>query len=307
MFEVRGSRASQRGVVNRRGRRGHQVVDDLSRPRQRRHANTVMFDPRPTELPSTQPPTNRLPPDEEKARVPHGRLRQATREARTIPQRLPGRAPRIARAALVPHATVETLQVLFNEVLCRSMADLSMLMTDTPQGRYPYAGIPWYSTTFGRDGLITAMQMLWFDPASRGRAAPLALSGRRRRSRCRCPAGQDPPRDARRRDGALGEVPFAPLLRQRRFHAAVRALSGRYVERTGDLKTMTELWPDVEAALQWIDGQGDADGDGFLEYRRATDTASPIRAGRIHTTPSSTPMAALPGPDRAFRSAGLCL
>jgi len=67
----------------------------------------------------------------------------------------------VTRAA----AAVETSNDVLNEILCRSMADLHMLVTSTADGPYPYAGIPWYSTTFGRDGIISAMQMLWADPA----------------------------------------------------------------------------------------------------------------------------------------------
>ena len=73
-------------------------------------------------------------------------------------------AHRERRTAASGTTTVESSNELFNEVLCRSAADLAMLITETPQGRYPYAGIPWYSTTFGRDGIITALQMLWFEP-----------------------------------------------------------------------------------------------------------------------------------------------
>src|SRR6202008_4843690 len=46
---------------------------------------------------------------------------------------------------------------------------------------------------------------------------------------------------------------------------------GLYLERTGDLETLRELWPAVEAGLQWIDGPGDPDRDGFIEYQRATE------------------------------------
>ena len=106
------------------------------------------------------------------------------------------------------------------------MADLSMLMTKTPQGPYPYAGIPWYSTTFGRDGMITALQMLWLDPRiARGVLNRLAaLPGARTTDRgIGRRAGQDPARDARRRDGRAGRGSVPPLLRHRRLDAAVRA------------------------------------------------------------------------------------
>lgn len=188
-------------------------------------------------------------------------------------QRMLRRLRRSARQAAGRAASMEASNEIFNEGLRRSVADLYMLATDTPQGAYPYAGVPWFSTAFGRDALITAFQSLWLDPElARGVLRFLAAHQA---------TGVDPANDAepgkilhemRRGEMAeTGEVPF------RHYYGSVDStplfimLAGAYFQRTGDLGTAHEIWPNLEAALQWMTDHGDRDGDGFLEYGRRTE------------------------------------
>ncbi|MGB0086702.1 MAG: amylo-alpha-1,6-glucosidase [Rhodomicrobiaceae bacterium] len=274
IFEMRGVRRPRRGVVNRRVASPDAVVMTYIGLDKKARRTKVMFDPPPTEI-STNSASYKitLQPGEGKAFFLTAGCEQPAdeRPARFLAGFLAVR--RELRAPARSATTVETSNVLFNNVLCRSMADMAMLLTDTPEGQYPYAGIPWFSTTFGRDGLITAMQLLWCNPS-------IAKGVLRRLARYQA-TEYDPVSDAQSgkilhemRGGemaAIGEVPFE------RYYGSVDStplflvLLGRYVERTGDMDTLRELWPAAEAALQWIDGPGDPDGDGFVEYQRATE------------------------------------
>ncbi|HYD81883.1 MAG TPA: amylo-alpha-1,6-glucosidase [Paucimonas sp.] len=168
---------------------------------------------------------------------------------------------------------VDTSNPLFNNWLHRSSADLDMLNTQLPHGLYPYAGLPWYATTFGRDGILTAHECLWLDPGmAKGVLAFLAANQA---------TEYDPSRDAEpgkilheARNGELAELDEVPF---RRYYGTVDAtplfvgLAGAYYQRTGDLDFIRSIWDNIKRALHWMDTDGDRDGDGFVEYARHTE------------------------------------
>jgi glycogen debranching enzyme len=273
IFEVRGTHREGRGTATAQLRGNDQVLLNYHGLDDKLRRTTLTFDPPPDRL-----ATNdvryllRLAPGEARPIF----LAAGCNEVEARPERFLRaliKARRQLREATRGRTSVETSNELFNEMLCRSAADLEMLMTETPQGRYPYAGIPWFSTTFGRDGLITALQMLWWSPE--------VAKGVLRRLAAYQAKAADPLTDAEpgkilheMRGGemaALREVPFGLYYGSVDSTPLFVLLAGLYLERTGDVDTIATLWPSIEAALDWIDGPGDADGDGFVEYMRASE------------------------------------
>ena len=273
LFEVRGAHRERRGTASSELDGSNRVLLTYRGLDLKMRGTALTFDPEPDRL-TTEAAIYHLHLTPGEAQPLFLAVTCNQTEARPLPF-LRGMiaARREMRKQTLERTSVQTSNARFNEILCRSAADLAMLMTDTPQGRYPYAGIPWYSTTFGRDGLITALQMLWWSPeVARGVLRRLAFYQAKT---------ADPLADAQpgkilheMRGGemaALREVPFGLYYGSVDSTPLFVLLAGLYAERTGDMETIVELWPAIEAALAWIDGPGDPDGDGFVEYRRASD------------------------------------
>lgn len=272
LFEVRGIRRERRGETQAPDVGSDRVTLAYLGLDGRLRTTTVRFDPAPRELAAghatfvldlephhAQTILMEIACNEAGDGALRRRFARALRDARTALRTSSARA-----------AAVETSNEIFNEAVRRSVSDLYMLITDKPEGPYPYAGVPWFSTVFGRDALITGLQTLWLDPAiARGVLLYLAAN---QATEFDAVADAEPGKilhEVRYGEMAeLGEVPF------RRYYGSIDStplfvmLAGAYLDRTGDAVTLRRLWPHIEAALSWMDKHGDRDGDGLIEYGR---------------------------------------
>ena len=270
MFEIRGAT---------RARRGHECEPEVSDTQvslryegldQVVRRTVLAFSERPVELSASQarfqlrvPPRARrelyLEVGEEPGEPTRERFRAAAAKARCA-----------MRLRVRSGARVRSSGRVFNAWLERSRADIALLTSDLATGPYPYAGIPWFSTPFGRDAIITALQTLWLDPRlARGVLAFLAGSQATETSAFRDSAPGKIMHETRKGEMvALGELPFGLYYGGVDTTPLFVMLAGAYVQRTADVGLLEDLWPALLSAMAWIERQCETDPDGFLTYQR---------------------------------------
>jgi len=274
MFEVRGARRRARGrlvpplVGPRRVEFRYEGLDGVAR------TSVVIFSEPPDSLGETQAEFHISLQTEE--------CRELYVEVGAVEAGWPGRERFRAAAARARFAMRErrrngaritTNGRLFNAWIDKSRSDLALLTTPMQTGPYPYAGIPWFSTAFGRDGIITAWQILWFEPTlAKGVLSYLAAWQAQEASAFRDSEPGKIMHETRRGEmAALGEVPFG------RYYGGVDttplfvALAGAYAERTGDYAQIDRWWPALERAAGWIAMMADRHPLGLISYARAMD------------------------------------
>ncbi|HEX2964710.1 MAG TPA: amylo-alpha-1,6-glucosidase [Syntrophorhabdaceae bacterium] len=279
IFEVRGTRREQRGRQLPRENSDGNIMYSYAGVDGRLRRTTISFDPHPTICVEDEVifDVHLQPGKEEEYRYAVTCEIREEPDMKTAPvitvlryDRAHDEAAQDLQKRKSATAIVTTSNEKFNDWLNRSTDDLDMMWTDTSYGPYPYAGVPWFCTAFGRDGIIAALEYLNLNPElARGVLGFLAANQAQTIS---------PEQDAEpgkvlheTRDGEMavsGEVPFY------RYYGSIDAtplfiiLAGAYYDRTGDLQFIESIWSSIEKALTWITEYGDRDRDGFVEYAR---------------------------------------
>ena len=283
LFEVRGAKRPRRGrlhppeVLGKVLLFGYEGLDDITRWTSiGTHHPEATFDGQGLELSWT------LDPGETRT-VEISLFMHATESAER-PQTLPPSAHSFADLVTLARGKLEktraedcAVELTDERYLSwweQSARDLYMLSKVSDQGLFPYAGVPWFSTPFGRDSLITALCCSWAMPQmARG---VLSLLAEQQADHHDAASDAEPGKilhESREGEMAdLGEIPF------KRYYGSIDStplfvmLAAEYFKQSGDRDFLHRLLPNIEAALRWIDESGDNDGDGFVEYRRKSES-----------------------------------
>jgi glycogen debranching enzyme len=161
-------------------------------------------------------------------------------------------------------------------VLRRSQQDLGALRIfdpDQPSLAAVAAGAPWFMALFGRDSLLTAYMALAVDQnLALGTLRTLA----RRQGRTVDPLTEEEPGRILH-EVRLGVEAGLSLGGGSTYYGTADAtplfvvLLGELARWGADPADVRELLPNADRALEWVRAHGDRNGDGFVEYRRATD------------------------------------
>jgi glycogen debranching enzyme len=271
IFEVRGLKRTARGrrladeVKPDRIVLGYRGLDDVVR------RTIIEFSPGPERLSASRAYFHRvLAPGKREQLALTYRFQVDDRPARPVSAAAAIAAAERERRGKADDCIVRTSNHEFNGWLERSASDLQMMLTDTEHGLYPYAGVPWFSTAFGRDGILTALSTLWLNPQiARGVLSYLAAHQAKETITERDATPGKILHEVRCGEmAALDEVPFGLYYGSTDSTPLFVVLAGAYYERTGDRAFVHAIWPHVRAALGWLDRYGDIDGDGFVESAR---------------------------------------
>ncbi|HLS82031.1 MAG TPA: glycogen debranching N-terminal domain-containing protein [Steroidobacter sp.] len=167
-------------------------------------------------------------------------------------------------------ASVSTTARPFNQWIERSHSDLALLTTSLKTGPYPYAGIPWFATQFGRDAIITALQTLWLNPSlAAGVLRFLASTQAREESAFQDSQPGKIMHEMRRGEmAALREVPYGCYYGGVDTTPLFVMLAGAYEQRTADRSVVDAIWDALLNAIGWIERRMDQSPTGFLDYAR---------------------------------------
>lgn len=276
MFEIRGIARAARGELGEPVHDGRAITYSYTGLDEASRRTLIRFRPTPSELHAHEAVhIVTLAPGEKVAfdLVADCRPQRATVALRPACLDVAAMLSEVRRESAASRCRVETSNELYNRWFERSSADLDMLATDLPQGRYPYAGLPWFNAVFGRDGIITALETLLFDPSiARGVLKTLAEYQADAFDEANAAEPGKIIHELHRGEMArLGEIPFACYYGTCDATPLFVMLASAYFEATADRGFIAELWPHIEAALAWLREHGDLDGDGFIEYRPSSE------------------------------------